>query len=402
MELSSLAKQLDGWFSAHEAEMLERLETLVNMDTFSADGADVNAAGETVCGWLREAGFAAERLPKAPIPADEPWMASLGNVFAARTHEVAAGPGIAFIGHMDTVFPAGTAKARPFSLDRSADRATGPGIIDMKAGLVLNMFVARALRELNLVDVPLTLTFSPDEELGSPSTTPVLGTVLKGALAVICSEPGYPGGGVTIERKGSGHLLLDIQGKAAHAGRCYADGASAILELSHKILAFDRHVDLAHDTTVNTGLVSGGTSANSVAPWASARIHITYKTLEAGQELVRKLREDAARTYVSGTSSSLSGGIRLPPLVPTPDIHRLFELARHAGEVIGSPVVSVISKGVAESGYCASVLGVPSLCSMGPEGANLHADDEYLIPSTLIPRCKLAALTAIQAARVFA
>lgn len=402
MELSRMAAQLHDWFSVREAEMLDRLETLVNMDTFTSDGADVDAAGDVLCGWLREAGFATERMTKPPVPADEPWMASLGHVFTARTHAVSASPGIALIGHMDTVFPAGTAAARPFRLDRAADRATGPGIIDMKAGLVQNIYVARALKELGLVDVPLTLTFSPDEELGSPTATPVLGEQLKGALAVICTEPGYPGGGVTIERKGSGHLLLDIRGKSAHAGRCYADGASAILELAHKILAFDRHVDLPNDTTVNTGLVSGGTSANSVAPHASARVHITYKTLEAGRELVRKLREDAAVIHIPGTVSSLSGGIRLSPLVPTADVQHLFELVCTAGSVIGMPVVNVPSKGVAESGFCASVLGVPAVCSMGPEGANLHAADEYLIPSTLLPRCKLSALTAIQASRIFA
>ena len=94
---------------------------------------------------------------------------------------------------MDTVFPAGTAGARPFRLDRATDRATGPGVTDMKAGIVQNMFVARALKELGLMDVPMTLTFSPDEELGSPSTTPILGEQLNGAQAVICTEPGYPG-----------------------------------------------------------------------------------------------------------------------------------------------------------------------------------------------------------------
>lgn len=129
-------------------------------------------------------------------------MNGLGNVFSARTHSVECGPGVAFIGHMDTVFPAGTAGARPFRLDRTADRATGPGVTDMKAGIVQNMFVARALKELGLMDVPMTLTFSPDEELGSPSTTPILGEQLNGAQAVICTEPGYPGGGVTLERKG--------------------------------------------------------------------------------------------------------------------------------------------------------------------------------------------------------
>lgn len=218
MELSQCKERLDAWFSDKEPEMLSMLERIVNMDSFTNDAADVNKVGEVVTGWLAEAGFHTAKLPKKPAPADEQWMNGLGNVFSARTHSVECGPGVAFIGHMDTVFPAGTAGARPFRLDRAADRATGPGVTDMKAGIVQNMFVARALKELGLMDVPMTLTFSPDEELGSPSTTPILGEQLNGAQAVICTEPGYPGGGVTLERKGSGHMFLEIMGISAHAG----------------------------------------------------------------------------------------------------------------------------------------------------------------------------------------
>lgn len=402
MELAQWKEQLGAWFADKEPEMLTLLERLVNMDSFTSDGEKVNRVGETICAWMRDAGFRTEKLAKAPAPADEPWMAALGNVFTARTHPHEAGPGIVFLAHMDTVFPAGTAAARPFRIDRAADRATGPGVTDMKAGIVQNMFVARALKELGLIHVPMTLTFSPDEELGSPSSTPIFGEQLNGAIAAICSEAGYPGGGVTLERKGSGHLLLEVTGKAAHAGRCYEEGASAVLELAHKILAFDNYVDLPNETTVNTGLITGGTSANSIAPHAAARIHITFKTLETGRKLAQTLRDEAAKVYIPGTSSRLSGGVRLPPLLPTAGVQRFFELVRKAGEAIGCPVHSERSKGTAESGYTASVLGVPSVCSMGPEGSGLHSPDEYMIPSTLVPRCTIAALAALQAAELFA
>lgn len=134
------------WFEAHEAEMFAVLEQLVNMDTFTHDGADVDAMGDVVISLMRNAGFTTSRLPQAPIPDDEPWMKHLGHVLTARTHAPEAGPGVVLMGHMDTVFPAGAAGARPFRLDKTADRATGPGILDMKGGLVMNMFVARAQR----------------------------------------------------------------------------------------------------------------------------------------------------------------------------------------------------------------------------------------------------------------
>ena len=164
-------------------------------------------------------------------------MEKLGNVFSARTPEREAGPGIVFLGHMDTVFPAGTAAARPFRVE--GGRAYGPGVADMKAGVVANMFAARALKDLGLIDVPMTLMFSPDEELGAPTATRVYRERISGARAVICAEPGFPDGGVTTERRGSGHFHMRISGISAHAGRCYEDGASAILELAHKIVALE-------------------------------------------------------------------------------------------------------------------------------------------------------------------
>ena len=401
MELTQWKEKLDVWFNDKEPEMLTLLERIVNMDSFSHDGGDVNKLGETLTAWMAEAGFRTARLPKQPSPPDERWMDGLGNTFCARSHAEEAGPGVAFIGHMDTVFPAGTAAARPFRLDRAADRATGPGAADMKAGLVQNMFVARALKELGLMPVPMTLTFTPDEELGSASSASILGEQLNGAHAVLCSEAGYPGNGVTIERKGSGHMLLEITGKAAHAGRNYEEGASAILELAHNILAFNEHLDLTNGTTVNTGLISGGISANSVAPNAWARLHLSFARLEDGLALADRVREETACCKVPGTHAHVSGGVRLPPLETTPTVRQLYELAAHAGECLDYYIHAEHSKGAAESGYCSSVLGLPVLCSMGPEGADMHSPAEYFRPSTLIPRCKLMALTALQAAHVF-
>ena len=195
MELESATGKLNAYFDGRQPEIMGMIERLVNMDSFSEDGEDVNKVGETVSGWMREAGFHTEKIAKPAIDPDESWMEKLGNVFSARTHEREAGPGIVFLGHMDTVFPAGTAAARPFRVE--GGRAYGPGVADMKAGVVANMFAARALKELGLIDVPMTLMFSPDEELGAPTATRIYRERIGGARAVICAEPGFPDGGVT-------------------------------------------------------------------------------------------------------------------------------------------------------------------------------------------------------------
>lgn len=400
MSLMEWKRALDAQLENQEHEMLILLEQLVSIDSPTADAAGVNRVGETLTGWLAQEGFATSRLPKPAIPEDEPWQADLGDVFMARSHTHSVGPGIAFIGHMDTVFPVGTARSRPFRLDRATDRATGPGVADMKAGLVANLFAARALKRLG-APFPMTLMFSPDEELGSPTASKALAAQLPGALAVICAEPGGVGEVVTVSRKGSGHMHLKIMGKAAHAGRCYADGASAVLELAHKTLAINGFLDLSRSLTVNTGLVSGGTSANSVAPWAESRIHLTYRTLEDGKRVVAGIRDTVSRPTIPGTTAAISGGLRLYPLERTPQGDKLFGLVREAGGLLGMRITGQHYESAAESGFCSSQLGIPTICCMGPEGDNIHSVDEFMIPSTLLPRCKLIALAAIQAAKAF-
>lgn len=402
MSLMQWKRALDGLLDDQEGEMLALLERLVAIDSPTQHAAGVNRVGETLTGWLAGEGFAVSRLPKPPIPEDEPWQVDLADVFMARTHEPSAGPGIGFIGHMDTVFPVGTAVSRPFRLDRAADRVTGPGVADMKAGLVANLFAARALKRSGLLDCPMTLMFSPDEELGSPTASKALAAQLPGARAVICSEPGGVGNVVTVSRKGSGHMHLKVKGKAAHAGRCYSDGASAILELAHKTLAINDLLDLPRGLTVNTGLIAGGTSANSVAPWAESRIHLTYRTLEDGKRVVKGIRDIVAQSTVPGTSAAISGGLRLYPLERTPQGDRLFKLVQEAGRTLGMDITGQHYESAAESGFCSSELGIPTICCMGPEGDNIHSVDEFMIPSTLVPRCKLIALTALLAAREFA
>ena len=400
MDLTLWKGKLDAYLDPQEGDMLRLLERIVNMDSFTTDAQDVDQLGTVLTDWMREAGFQTFMMPKTEAPADEPWQADLGHVFMAKTHGREAEPGIVFLGHMDTVFPKGTAQARPFKIE--GDRATGPGVADMKAGVVANMFAARALKDLGLIDVPMTLMFSPDEELGAPTATRVYRERISGARAVICAEPGFPDGGVTTERRGSGHFHMRISGISAHAGRCYEDGASAILELAHKIVALDAFVDAQAQTTVNTGLISGGNSANAVAPWADARIHITFNTVDAAERLVENVRAVAARTFVPRTTTRISGGIRLHPLEYTADVETLFGMAERACAAMGGYTIRRNrALGASEAGFTASVLGIPSICSMGPEGAELHSPSEYLSVDTVLPRCKMIALTAIQAARAF-
>ena len=373
-------------------ELIDLVSRLIRINSENPTGTQREVV-DFVEKYLEKAGIAYEETGENP---DYPCVvARMGSE---------DGYSLIFNGHVDVV-PAGDRGLwdfEPFCGTVTDSQILGRGTSDMKAGVVANMFAARALKDLGLIDVPMTLMFSPDEELGAPTATRVYRERISGARAVICAEPGFPDGGVTTERRGSGHFHMRISGISAHAGRCYEDGASAILELAHKIVALDAFVDAQAQTIVNTGLISGGNSANAVAPWADARIHITFNTVDAAERLVENVRAVAARTFVPRTTTRISGGIRLHPLEYTADVETLFGMAERACAAMGGYTIRRNrALGASEAGFTASVLGIPSICSMGPEGAELHSPSEYLSVDTVLPRCKMIALTAIQAARAF-
>ena len=375
-----------------KAELIDLVSRLIRINSENPTGTQREVV-DFVEKYLEKAGIAYEETGENP---DYPCVvARMGSE---------DGYSLIFNGHVDVV-PAGDRGLwdfDPFCGTVTDSQILGRGTSDMKAGVVANMFAARALKDLGLIDVPMTLMFSPDEELGAPTATRVYRERISGARAVICAEPGFPDGGVTTERRGSGHFHMRISGISAHAGRCYEDGASAILELAHKIVALDAFVDAQAQTIVNTGLISGGNSANAVAPWADARIHITFNTVDAAERLVENVRAVAARTFVPRTTTRISGGIRLHPLEYTADVETLFGMAERACAAMGGYTIRRNrALGASEAGFTASVLGIPSICSMGPEGAELHSPSEYLSVDTVLPRCKMIALTAIQAARAF-
>lgn len=398
-DLHACRQRLDEYFAGMEGEVLSLLEKLVSIDSPTRHAEGVNAVGRLCARALEESGFEAERLPRPPIPEDEQWQAELGNAWIARSQGALENPGIAFIGHLDTVFPVGEAARRPFSVDRATDRITGPGVADMKAGLAAMVFAARALRCLGLLSCPLTLFFSCDEELGSPTSSRVMLDVLKGHKCVFSCEPGGPRHNrVTLSRKGSGHMHLTVRGRAAHAGRNYEAGASAVLALSRKILAMNELVDLDRGITVNVGLLSGGTSANTVPPFAEARIHLTYRKLEDGQKVVDEIRRITAEESEPGTLAHASGGLRLFPLERSAAGDRLYECVRKAGSMLGMDIRGQHYESAGDSGFCSSALGIPTICCMGPEGDKIHSVDEHLVLSTIMPRIKLLALSFVVAA----
>ena len=369
------------WLSAQQELMLGLLADLVNIDSGSYDKAGVDAVGARIAIFLAENG-----IPVTTVP-----IADHGDALKAHV----SGPGglnrpVVLMGHRDTVFPKGEAAHRPFRVD--AGRAYGPGVADMKAGLVMNAFVLAAFHKAGGAPVPLVGLFTSDEEIGSPACRPIIEDTARGARAVLNAEPGRPSGNVVTGRKGGVFMRLAVHGKAAHSGGNYADGISAIGELAHKIIALHALTDLERGTTVNVGLTSGGQSVNTVAPLASCEIDLRYVKPADREEAMGSIASIVAHATVPGTTARLEIRGEFLPLVQDEAARDLFELYARTSARYGTTVAGEFVGGCADSGFTASV-GCPTLCAVGPVGGRGHTPEEYLEIASLVPRALAAAST---------
>jgi glutamate carboxypeptidase len=369
------------WLDGQEGAMLALLEELVNIDSGSYDKPGVDAVGTRIAAFL-----AGEGIPVTTIPVE-------GYGDALKAEVAGSGGGnrpVVLMGHRDTVFPKGEVARRPFHV--ADGRAYGPGVADMKAGLVMNAFVLAAYHRAGGAPVPLVGLFTSDEEIGSPACRPIIEETARGARAVLNSEPGRPTGNVVTGRKGGVFMQLEVLGKAAHSGGNYADGRSAILELAHKTVAFHAITDLARGITVNVGLVSGGQSVNTVAPRATCEIDLRYVTPPDRTEAMDRIAAIVAASTVPDTTAHLTIKGEFLPLVQDEGARALFETYARASAGLGRPVEGEFAGGCADSGFTASV-GCPTLCAVGPVGGKAHSPEEYLEVGSLVPRARATAQT---------
>jgi glutamate carboxypeptidase len=365
--------------------MVALLAELVNIDSGTYNKRGVDAVGDRLRTYLQAADVACEIVPNE----------TFGDCIVVRL--AASGGGnrpIVLMGHRDTVFPDGTATQRPFRID--GNQAFGPGVADMKSGLVMNTFVLEAFRRFG-APCPLTGLFTSDEEIASPSSRPIIEGEAKDARAVFNSEPGRPSGNLVSRRKGAAFIELEVTGRAAHSGVAHAQGVSAIEALSRKIQRLHRLTDYDLGTTVNVGLVQGGTAVNTVAARASAAIDVRFPNLNIMEKILGEVREICRCCEMPGSEGRILREGNFLPLEQDERSRELLEAyGRSAGD-LGFQVSAEATGGSADSGFTAA-LGTPTLCGTGPVGGNAHRDDEWCGIDTMVLRAQALALTILDVA----
>lgn len=347
--------------------MLELLRELVEIEspTYS-DG--VRAVGERMAEELRRLG-------------GEPRF--LGEQHHLRADFPGEGQPLLVLGHTDTVWERGTLARLPFRVE--SGRAYGPGVYDMKAGLIV---IAAALAQARGGRRPVRVLLTADEEMGTRTGRLYLAEAAGGVAAAFVVEPCLPDGGLKVARKGLGRFRLTVSGRSAHAGTVPSPGVSAIEELARQIIRLHGLADDECGVSVNVGVIRGGTRENVVADHAEADIDVRIVHAPDAARLERALA--ALRPELDGARLELSGGWTRPPLEPTDRTRALLAAARRHGRELGIDL-SDGSSGGGSDGNLVGALGVPVLDGLGPEGGGAHAESEHVLLASLPVRAKLLA-----------
>lgn len=364
-------------------EILSCLEELVSYESPSSDKPALDRLGARIAERLRAAGGSVE-----PIPNDRG-----GDHLLSRFHEHHPDRPALVLGHFDTVWPLGTLQRMPFRVHDGL--AYGPGIYDMKAGLAI--FVRCMENDCyapsRCAPRPVWALFTSDEEIGSPTSRGLIEELASQCAYVLVLEPPLANGALKTARKGVGRFRLDIHGKAAHAGVAPQQGCSAIVELAHQVLQIQQVQDLAAGTTVNVGIIQGGTTTNVVPAQASADIDVRVGTLAEAARVETFFH--SLEPVTTGTRVAVSGGFNRPPMERSPAIAGLFDSARRIARTLGLELTEGATGGGSDGNFTAA-LGIPTLDGLGVRGGGAHADDEHIAIDSLSERAALLAALLLE------
>jgi glutamate carboxypeptidase len=368
------------WLAMFESDLprlCADLEALVRLESPTAEPQRVTDAAAWVSNQLRDRGVPAELRPCPP--AGDALLAS------AAFRE----GGTLLLGHLDTVWPVGTIGEMPWRLQ--GGEARGPGVFDMKAGVVVGMAVLTAMVRQSR-PFPVSLLLVPDEETGSAASRELTLSVARRHRRVLVLEPSQDGA-AKIARKGCGVFQVAFRGRAAHAGLEPERGASALAEMARFILFLEKVQDPPSGTTLTASVARAGGTANVVPESAELTIDARAWTHEEVDRVSRALH--GYRAFDAGVTVSIGGGFDRPPLQPTTASESLFALARIVAGDLGFQL-GASRVGGGSDGNLTAAAGIPTLDGLGPRGGGAHSRDEHVLVADLPVRAALVAALACE------
>ncbi|HUQ49847.1 MAG TPA: M20 family metallopeptidase [Terriglobales bacterium] len=368
-------------------QMLATLQKLVEMESPSSNKGAVDLLGAELAREFKALGGRVTVHPQKKF----------GNHLQVDFPGAADEKPVMLLGHFDTVWDIGTLAQMPYKVEKG--RIFGPGVYDMKVGIVMMMHAIAAAREANggTLPRPVKVWLVTDEEVGSESSRATTEELARSAAAVFVIEPSQgPDGALKTSRKGVGSYTVKVIGKASHSGVDFEEGQSAIVELAQQISRITTFTDLKKGTTVNPGIIQGGTRVNVIAAEASTDVDVRVTRIKDAAVLEKKFR--GLKPVNRKCKLEVEGGVNRPPMERTEKVVRLFRLAEQLSKGLGFKVKELATGGGSDGNFTAA-LGIPTLDGLGGVGEGAHALHESIVMSEIPLRTALLAALITHAER---
>jgi glutamate carboxypeptidase len=356
---------------------LDRLCTWIRTESPTHHRAGVNRMMDHVVADLAETPVGIERIPGEQ---------GLGDALVLRAGPRREEKPVLLMSHLDTVHPVGTLE-RDLPVKVEGDRLYGPGVYDMKGGAWLALQAFKEAATKGTAARPVVFLVTPDEEIGSPFTRPLIEDYGRRAAFALVTEPARDGGRVVTSRKGIGRFDVHVEGRPAHAGARHEDGRSAIREAARQILAIEAMTDYGRGVTTTVGLVNGGTAKNTIPQHCRFSVDLRVETTADGK--VYSDRILGLSPHDPDVRVTITGGMNRPPYERSPEVVALFERARALAADIGIDLRDVPRTGGGSDGNFTAAVGTPTLDGLGIDGDGAHTLHEYGLISSIEPRRKL-------------
>jgi len=370
-------KQIQAQSEHYKADALKLLERLVNIDSGSGYEPGLTQVRDIAVDELKQLGFSIELVPDKAAN-NSHVVATLKGTGKAR---------ILLMAHMDTVFKEGSAAERPFHIKDG--RAYGPGVMDDKGGIVAGIYALKVLKDQGFKDyAQITFLLDASEETGSDAASELIRQTAKAHDVTLNLEPGRPADGLVVWRKGSATALVEVKGKAAHAGVAPELGRNAAMEAAHQILQLGKLGDAEKKTTINVTVIKAGDRTNVIPDQAMAKADVRAALPEEFDRIEKDLARVSANKLIPETEVKTSLQRGLPPMPQTPESDKLVAIAQGIYGELGKTLTIEGSGGAADASLSAGV-GTPTLDGFGIVGGNIHTPEEYAEVESVAPRVYL-------------
>ena len=386
MNNKELFAKICDYLKEHHDEMIATWRDFVNTESWSKEPETVNIVAAKIKAEFEKAGMECRLEDMSPN----------GNALVGIIGKDRPGKPIVFGGHYDTVFPKGTFGDNPFRIEDG--KAYGPGALDMKGGITISLYVIKALEHIGWKENPIKIIYAGDEEIGHRGSK--CGQLYldesEGGLFGFNMETGLIDNALCIGRKGSLNANITVNGRESHAGNDFTAGISAIEEMCHKILKIQKLTDLEKGTTVNTGVIKGGTVPNAVPQECSAVVDIRIEDWSEKDRIYAEIEKIVKESTVEGTSATVEFVDGLPIYETTPGVMKFFDHVVDVATDYALPIPTGKRLGGGSDASYITMAGTPVICSFGVRGQWNHTKREYAVVDAMEERAKLIAAVILE------